>query len=84
MQVKLISWAAWGSLLMKLNGLKKDGAGHILIEVETGTRVAELMEQLGMPENAGWVIVVNDELQTTNYVFQPDDRLSLYIPAGGG
>ncbi len=68
---------------MKLDDLK-DGSGRILLEVEEGTKVGELMEQLGIPKGGGWTIVVNDEYQHTNYVLQPHDKLSLLMPVGGG
>ncbi len=83
MQVNLVSWTAWGPLAVKLNKLQ-DGSGRILLEVETGTKVSELMEQLGIPTGGSWTIVVNNEYQTPGYVLQPDDKLSLLIPLGGG
>ena len=83
MQVKLVSWFAFPSLLKKVNELPKDESGCILFEVDTGAKVGDFLDRIGIPED-NWIIVVNDEIQNADYVLQPNDRIGVHIFLSGG
>lgn len=53
-------------------------------QVEQGTRVEKLMEDLGIPGDSVKLIFVNGKRQGRDYCLQDGDRLGLFPPVGGG
>ncbi len=54
------------------------------IDVSTGTTLGGLVELLGIPDHAIWVITVNGERTTLDYSLQGNDTIAIFSPVGGG
>ena len=52
--------------------------------VEAGTRVRELVLQLGIPEIKAKLIFINSVKATLDSVLEDGDRLGIFPPVGGG
>jgi molybdopterin synthase sulfur carrier subunit len=59
------------------------GAG-LSLEVPPGTTVSQVVEQLGIPDAAPLVAMVNNAVCKVDYVLAEGDRLSLFPPVAGG
>ncbi len=53
-------------------------------EVEEGTSVNTLIQDLNIPAETVKLIFVNGRKQNETYVLEPGDRLGLFPPVGGG
>jgi molybdopterin synthase sulfur carrier subunit len=52
--------------------------------VEAGTRVRDLVQQLGIPETKAKLIFINSFKVTLDSVLKDGDRLGIFPPVGGG
>jgi molybdopterin converting factor small subunit len=58
-------------------------ASHIQ-ELDTGTSVRALVQQLGIPEKKAKLIFINSRKVTLDSILKDGDRLGIFPPVGGG
>ncbi len=56
----------------------------ISLEVPSGTPVAQVIADLGLPPQEVTLIMVNGRRQEANFILQGQERLGLFPPIGGG
>ena len=59
------------------------GAG-LALDVPTGATVSQVVHELGIPENAPLVAMVNNGVCKLDRVLAEGDRVSLFPPVAGG
>lgn len=53
-------------------------------EITQGTSILDLIDDLSIPAEEVKLIFVNGKKQERDYVLEPDDRVGLFPPVGGG
>lgn len=56
----------------------------ISLEIEPGTAVSRVIEQLDLPAQEVTLIMVDGRRQVADFLLQGDERLGLFPPIGGG
>jgi molybdopterin synthase sulfur carrier subunit len=56
----------------------------VSLEIPPGTRVGQVMAQLGLPAREVTLIMVDGRRQETDFSLQGNERLGLFPPIGGG
>lgn len=69
--------------------LTKYAGGHIMhepmeVEVSEGSRLAELYDRLGIPDDEVKSAFVNSTMQPPDYTLQDGDQVGIFPPVGGG
>ena len=69
--------------------LTKYAGGHIMhepmeVEVSEGSRLNELYDQLGIPDDEVKTAFVNSTMQPPEYQLQDGDQVGIFPPVGGG
>jgi sulfur carrier protein ThiS len=54
------------------------------VELPTGATVADLMREIGLPEDEVRLIFVNGLFRESDHVLGNDDELGIFPPVGGG
>ncbi|MDH4101538.1 MAG: MoaD/ThiS family protein [Nitrospirota bacterium] len=54
------------------------------IEIEPGSRVAELVMMTGIPPEYPIMVVINEKMAATEDTLRDGDRVGLFSPMGGG
>jgi molybdopterin converting factor small subunit len=61
------------------------GLGEALsLDLEEGTTVGQLVQQLGLPEDEVKVVFVNGISRDGDHVLADGDRVGIFPPVGGG
>lgn len=63
------------------------GVGHgeaIEVQLPEGSKVADLLDKLGIPENETKQVFVNGRLQLSDYVLQDGEEVGIFPPIAGG
>jgi sulfur carrier protein ThiS len=63
---------------------KKTGGGSECVEINEGTRIRELLEQLEIPSNAVKVVFLNGVHASGDQILKDGDRVGVFPPIGGG
>ena len=58
--------------------------GRGALEVEEGTRVDDLIRNLGIPRDTVKLVFINGKKADAGQVICPGDRVGLFPPVGGG
>ncbi len=69
-------------LFATLNRLLPENAAHY--PVAPGTRVADIIEKLRIPQKEAKLIFINSKKADPETVLQNGDRLGIFPPVGGG
>jgi molybdopterin synthase sulfur carrier subunit len=56
----------------------------LVLELGTGTTVAQLLENLAIPANNVQLVFVNGRMQGQSYILAEGDRVAFFPPVGGG
>ena len=56
----------------------------LTLEVPAGTTLGEAIRQLGIPDGAPLVTMVNNMVRKQDHVLSDGDRLALFPPVAGG
>ena len=86
-KVKINSCGFMGDTLPDDVRLAFDTGKQVLVEVENGTCIGELFENmpwLGRPYEEFIVVSINGQQKALDYVLQQDDVVDVIIPAAGG
>lgn len=67
-----------------LGRILKNGQRSLTIDCPAGTRVAELLEQLGLGLDEVWLIRHNRQRATADQLLTEGDSLELFAVVGGG
>ncbi len=54
------------------------------MELRAGTTIADLLEQLHVPDGEVWMSAVNDDVVPASTVLEDRDLLEVFEPVGGG
>ena len=57
---------------------------HTEHEIPQGATVHDLLTLLDIPEQAWWMIAVNDGVTTAQHVLKENDLVEVFEPVGGG
>jgi len=61
------------------------GSGEpIQVELSEGSRVADLLEALGIPQNETKQVFVDGRLRLSDYVLKDGEQLGVFPPIAGG
>jgi len=63
------------------------GLGHgesLQVELPDGSRVADLLDKLGVPKNETKQVFVNGRLQLSDYVLKDGEEVGIFPPIAGG
>jgi molybdopterin converting factor small subunit len=58
--------------------------GRETVEIRSGTTVAELVSQLGIPESEAKLIFVDGKKGSLTTLLQGGERVGIFPPVGGG
>jgi molybdopterin synthase sulfur carrier subunit len=58
--------------------------GGATVDVADGSTLEELAHRLGIPPDASWIALVNDEEATAGRELAPGDVVTLFPPLAGG
>ncbi len=61
---------------------KKDNT--LVVEVESGTELQELMQKLNIPEEEVKMTFINNRKQEKDYELQDGDKVAIFPPIAGG
>lgn len=56
----------------------------VTLNISPGTTIRGLVNQLGIPDYAIWVITVNGHRHALDYALQANDTVAIFSPVGGG
>ncbi len=73
-----------GVVIRPLGSLKQYIGGQSEVMVESGGRVRQVLEQLGIPPPVVALVLVNDVPRDKEYVLQDGDQVRLLAVIGGG
>lgn len=54
------------------------------VSMESGSSIAQLYEQLGIPEDEVKLAFVNGQYRKSEYVLSDEDEIGIFPPIGGG
>lgn len=54
------------------------------VNMEAGSTIAQLYEQLGIPEEEVKLAFVNGQYRGSDYVLSDEDEIGIFPPIGGG
>lgn len=61
------------------------GHGESLqVELAEGSRIADLLERLGVPKNETKQVFVNGRIQLSDYVLKDGEEVGIFPPIAGG
>ena len=61
-----------------------DHTKGIFLSVESGTRVADLIDQLGIPAKKVGIVSINEKLSKADDVLPVDSKVKIFQPLSGG
>jgi sulfur carrier protein ThiS len=61
-----------------------DGAASVVVEIEPGQRVADILTRLGIPRERTKIIFVNNRSAGLDSSLQGGERVDLFSSIGGG
>ena len=63
------------------------GLGHgeaLEVELPEGSRIADLLERLGVPKNETKQVFVSGRIQLSDYVLEDGEEIGIFPPIAGG
>ena len=61
------------------------GAGEVMaVELPDGSKVTDLLEKLGVPQNETKQVFVNGRHQLSGYVLKDGEQVGIFPPIAGG
>lgn len=63
------------------------GLGHgesLQVQLPEGSRIADLLDRLGVPKNETKQVFVNGRLQVSDYVLKDGEEVGIFPPIAGG
>ncbi|MFH1489146.1 MAG: MoaD/ThiS family protein [Pseudomonadota bacterium] len=80
MKIELKLFASLGRYMPQ----KKDGKSSEMMEIHEGTRVRDIIDRLGIPENAVKILFLNGIHAKEEDRLKDGDRLAIFPPIAGG
>ena len=63
---------------------KAEGSNAFSVKLETGKKLGDLIEEIGIPESEVKMVFVNNKKRQEEYEIQDGDSIAIFPPIAGG